>query len=740
MPGRDGWVAFAFPLPTGVLSSVLSAYDHWNSSLQTLVLGFVVEVQDNARMGTLKDARVVSKMIMREDIHILCSQLPPPTTLADRGYSQSTVLGLMPRHALSYDNVGLFPPLQPVLVSSIGSSVLGVTTLLMLGLEDEFRKSVREHDSIDVQSIFCLYFTSNIKHMKVVRMIESGDVFRVPPGQAFELDGDVIPTEKLLRVCPSSSSLVGPSRGCVSHYLAQQRVLDFTSNSIYKMQSLFMQQDPDTSARTLLAWARAAQVGPASEDTLLVNHTHSVGREYEVNSRYRQGYLLTPAMPVPVGAVGRVNRQVAQHTILAASACLHTANTRAPLDGAYMVVVPRSLPVQVQDFVDSPYWGRLFALAFRDLLGLREGEVYVNETSATWYPTQNATRFNIHIVLPFVTPQESQRLTAVLNYATSPFMDRLRGMVAANFKRYFNTSKPSWRTVHDFSARFEPTPLTSPTQKRSTCAARVTPHTYSDVNNADNAALEVADGNGTAYVGRMVQLTGELPIEEFCGASEKELLKLLKDRFSPAFAAASEGTVQNIQPTALVTLSDEEEICGSARTRRLLQRDIIQVIIEVVLIPKNPDSPMIIRTTTELSNLGVRRIFIEPTRIVNITTLSAGADWVKEGEYYVPPLPTSPENIFNDTLYRNNIINNSGLKPETTSTLSIQQELFLFLNVICMVLLALHLAALVLLFGHDNYQRQEINSNYQTQFVEYEQIQSSCHSQTPSNFYVDNHL
>mgnify|MGYP000566017252 CR=1 FL=1 len=748
MSGRDGWVTFALPLPAGTIGRVLESYDRWNSTAQTLVLAFVVEVLDPARTdgGTIKDAKFVSKMIMPADVRVLCERARNSLLQADN-YSQSVVLGLMPQYARIHD-----PPLPAMLESSITESVLGLTTLLLLGATDVFLDPARRHESVDVETIFGVYCTSNIKRLKLEQMLTNGAVFRVAAGRSFETEGGVEPTAALLRLCPwfdTSKALQQRASGCVSHYLARARVLDFVGNTVYRPESLYAPLDPDAGATALGSWARAARLEAgglsARKSALLYNHSRTVGARYDVNSRFRQAYLVSPAMP---GSKPHA-RLVAQHRILATSACTHTAAERAVRTGAYAVVVPSLLPMGVGEFRDVPYWGRLYAAAFRELLGLYAHEVYVDTSSAVWLPDAHATLFHVHIVLPSARNGSALRLAAALNIGysdddkdthkthsnasahTQPriknntnnkdhltvtrrdsdddlgfFRWRVLALVRSEFAPHLiNVSSERGGGV--FVVAHAPSPrLTEP--EAASCAARITQQTFTDVNNADNTVLALAssrdiDQNSSLAPlgpGRMIQITAELTVDEFCSLSGDEVLVLIKTRFRDAFIVASSGSVQSIEPTAFVVMSDGQ--CDEGRRRRrLLQAPdsrYVELLAEIVLFPARAIGVMLITTTLELSTLGVQRLFIEPTFITNSTVLSTGLDWIQDGIYFVPPPPVPPVT----TPPPPATLNTTSPRFLDTGALEAALTLFRVANVACMVLFVLHTLAVVLVFGIDH--------------------------------------
>lgn len=705
VPGREGWVTFALPLPTGTIERVLKSYDLWNSTVQTLVLAFVVEVQDPARTdgGTIKDAKLVSKMIVPADVHALCEAESDSLLQAD-SYSQSMVLGMMPHHATTHDAVGRFPPLSPVFSSNVMGSVFGVTTLLLLGSSSVFNKPARRHESIDVENIFGIYFTSNIKRLKVGQMLADGSVFRVPVGGAMETEGDVQPTEALLRLCPWSNTSEVPAtaastqqqrvRGCVSHYLARARVLDFVSNSVYRIESLYAPLEVDGGAAALGSWAHASELTTGdmtpARIAMLYNHSRSVGARYNVNSRFRQAYLMSATLPAGDGQ----SRVVAQHRVIASSACVHTAADRAVRTGAYMVVVPSVLPVGVGVFLDTPYWGRLYASAFRELLGLYAHEVYANVSSAVWAPATQVTLFNVHIVLPAARRDRAESLVVALN--TGLLRWRVLTLVRNEFARYSINVSSVASAVAFVTAHTPDTHTTSPS-----CAARVVAQTFTDVNNADTIALMYSEQNSSLPsqgLARMLQTTVALGVDEFCSASgEEEVLALLKARFSAAFIIASEGSVRAIEPTGVVIMSDAE--CNSdPQMRRLLQAtSTVVVLAEVLLFPTSTARQIEITTTEELRLLGMSRVLIEPTSIVNTTILTAGADWIRDGMYYIPPTPVVPQTAIQTPSVNTTRANDTA--PVDVGALEAAQTLFRMINVLCMVLFVMHTLTIVLVFG-----------------------------------------
>ena len=747
LAGREGWVTFALPLPTGTIGRVLESYDRWNSTAQTLVLAFVVEVRDPARIdgGTIKDAKLVSKMIRPVDVRALCER-PRNSSLQGDGISQSVVLGLLPQYAKTHD-----PPLPPLLESSIAESVLGLTTLLLLGSSDVFLEPARRHESVDVETIFAVYFTSNIKRLKLEQMLADDTVFRVPTGRSFETEGGVEPTAQLLQLCPWADTSNAPeqrARGCISHYLARGGVLDFVGNTVYRPESLYAPLDPDAGAAALGSWARAARLDAgdlsASRRALLYKHSRTVGARYNVNTRFRQAYLVSPAMP---GSKPQ-DRLVAQHRILATSACIHTAAELAVRTGTHAVVVPSLLPMGVSEFRDTPYWGRLYASAFRELLGLSAHEVYANASSAVWLPATHATLFHVHIVLPFARNDSALRLAATLN-------TRYANDSAAIPSKHSNTTQPTsnnyqnhsnithidsdddlgffgWRVLVLVRIKFAPYFINVSSARggavfvvahapsagegegkvegKPSCAARMMPQTFTDVNNADNTALALArvldsDRNSSLVArggGRMVQITTVLPLGEFCSSSEDEVLALLKTKFTDAFFVASSGAVHSIEPTAIVVMSEGQ--CDDERQRRLLQASsssTVELLAEIVLFPARAKDAMLITTTLELSKLGVLRLLIEPTSIVNATVLSTGPDWIRDGKFFVPPQPvvTPPPAPGSTPPAKLNVT--APVFPDT-GALETAHTLFLITNVACMVLFVVHTLLVVLVFGIDH--------------------------------------
>lgn len=238
---------------------------------------------------------------------------------------------------------------------------MGLMSLVVLGNPDFFAAPQNMHYSIEIQTIFTMYFISRTKRDRVLNMIADNKAFQGQDTRQWPTGTRLIPSEDLLRVCPLH--LVKGLFGCMSRYEVLDRVYDFTTNAAYtamppRMHYNFSDAE-GISANIDADWAQLREDSSEFEDKMVVNHVRTLGQYFDLNGRYRNAIVMNNDVPWRKSDIEGINAtsyiQNAAHSISAVLARIATGPAGALVQTKIIVVVPSYLPHSIHALKDVPY-------------------------------------------------------------------------------------------------------------------------------------------------------------------------------------------------------------------------------------------------------------------------------------------------------------------------------------------------------------------------------------------------
>jgi hypothetical protein len=200
-------------------------------------------------------------------------------------------------------------------VSSIASNVV---TLLVKGDATTLDQDFAVDYSIEVEDMISIHFLENSKHAQVAQMIQDGTAFKKVKDPNSVTMLRLQPTEELLGLCPIQA--MEGIYGCVTRLDVNERVNDYRTNSVIS----FAPNSTNTKEEMqddVSSWIGELLGGSDFVKTLGRNHSGVMIDKYQLNSRYRKGYMIKPTVPwrqTDMDQSSMINGlDLSQHTITA---------------------------------------------------------------------------------------------------------------------------------------------------------------------------------------------------------------------------------------------------------------------------------------------------------------------------------------------------------------------------------------------------------------------------------------
>ena len=457
--GAGNQVYFIFPLPTGFWSE--EQLDSTSLLSKFLFLDFMISAFDAA------GKRVYDRVQTRTQITRLSVAAQCETQQITAGITDimeiDLFLGLAPSDALFDESLvqalditsGNGPTNMVREQSSTASNVL---TMLIKGAPETFAQSYASEYALEVEDMVTLHFIDAAKKATVENLINLGLAFETYAPAGSESLMRMRPTQALLELCPVHATK--DTFGCITRRDIQERMHDVVTQSVFK----FSPHNATVRDDTFDAAGRWLQTVLGASDfayELGRSHAQVMTDRFQLEDRYRLGYLLKPTIPwrqteMDQQGVASV-LELSQFSLTAVMVAFdqNVGETYSPTTQVSMQV---TLPMPSGEFGVNAALQQELAAAYADTLGLGSESVAVDEsgggrrrllslsenTHEAWARGGKDTQLDINIELSLTDKNSAQDVAEALRTAlsdpTSDIATTLRHRVARITARHASGS------------------------------------------------------------------------------------------------------------------------------------------------------------------------------------------------------------------------------------------------------------------------------------------------------------
>ena len=295
--GPGGSVQFTFPLEDTVWSAADLADDA--RLRQSLFIDFMVSVIDKNGKRLVTNLQT-STVLQRSSILSMCTDTVELESLFTDLVTVDVFLGLVGQdedfdEALvkNEDVIGQASPQN--MRSDVSSKASNVMTVLVKGAASTFDEAHAREYTVAVEDIITMHFLSADKVEVVRQLMDTGEAFRQVAGSDAELSTvKLVPSEDLLELCPFK--IIAGRFGCVSRREVTARSIDAMSTSVVNIAPNDATDLLNVSTQAG-AWTSHLLGGSEYATQLGFNHSSIMNRRYNLNARYRRGFMISPTTP-----------------------------------------------------------------------------------------------------------------------------------------------------------------------------------------------------------------------------------------------------------------------------------------------------------------------------------------------------------------------------------------------------------------------------------------------------------
>lgn len=260
---------------------------------------------------------------------------------------------------------------EPVHLSRDVSTTAGnILTMILRGRDDVFSREYSRDYSIEIDDYITVYFLSLEKKQQVDSLVAAGRAVeqQVVPGSISELN--LRPTEELLSLCPLQA--MKGAMGCITRYEVKSRQFDRRTNSIVAIAP----DDEDDYAATMndaAIWTQLTLGDTTFANNMGSRHADAMNQEFNLNSRYRKGFLISPVVPwrkSELRAEGFENEIGLSQYSMSFVMIAFDQNVGISFEPVAQVAIPGKLPITADDFTQNLDLQNALASAYAQGLGL----------------------------------------------------------------------------------------------------------------------------------------------------------------------------------------------------------------------------------------------------------------------------------------------------------------------------------------------------------------------------------
>jgi len=379
--GMGGSIQFTLPLPEDAWDfDALTSENAFFS--KNVYIDFMLMVSDKNGKKSMSNMQTQT-VIKSSSIRRLCQEERVSSNIEDI-FEVDMFLGLASNEsdfdASLVQNLDITHQNSSASMSrDISSKTSNVVTVLFRGDPQLFAQKYAAEYTLAVEDIITLHFLNLDKKAEAEELIAAGLAFT----QTNTLAGNrnslttmkLEPSRALLEICPLQARR--GMFGCIARREIRQRTLEFQTNSIV---SLTGRSDEDEifSHKRAGLWAQKNFGGSRFMKDLASNHSKIMRARYQLNSRFRKGFLISPTVPWRQADLDAQNStsifDLAQHSITTILVALDT-NMGQEYEATITLTVPMQLPLSATQIMENQV---MLAAAYALGAGLDASNVYVD--------------------------------------------------------------------------------------------------------------------------------------------------------------------------------------------------------------------------------------------------------------------------------------------------------------------------------------------------------------------------
>ena len=295
--GPGGSIQFTFPLDDSVWSIADLADD--SRLRKSLFIDFMVAVVDKDGKKLVTNLKTAT-VLQRTSILTMCTDTVELESSIEELLTLDVFLGLVGRDedfdSALVKNEDVTRQTTPQdLRRDISSKASNVMTVLVKGDASTFDEAYAREYTLAVEDIITLHFLSADKLAAVRVLMADGAAFTQVRGLPSDLSiMRLEPSDALLELCPLQA--IAGRYGCITRREVAARDIDSRATSIVNIAPNDATDLFNVSTRAG-AWA-ANLLGDSEFATQLgFNHSTIMNQRYNLNARYRRGFMISPTTP-----------------------------------------------------------------------------------------------------------------------------------------------------------------------------------------------------------------------------------------------------------------------------------------------------------------------------------------------------------------------------------------------------------------------------------------------------------
>ena len=313
---------------------------------------------------------------------------------------------------------------------------------LMLRIDDEvLNESGMDSYTIEVVTIFTMYFISNVKKESMVRLLNTGRGFT-----QFE-DGSINPDDDLLRICPLDR--IRGVYGCIARFEVLSGLHEFEGTSVLSI-------DPDEEICNLASetWAQAQRTASMSSVHAVSTHANRVRGNYSIDAKTRQAFLISQDVPWSeaefINDASLSYLQYPQHSISIFSVNLHIADHTRPVS-AQRITLSISTRLSENLALFSNYDAQVRIVRIQQVRSVISTVTGVHIDNIELRPDITHTLLAIVLSIPHhKSPYQEQRVRRLGEHLLRPGTN-VRVRVEAMFAQVIETWLPDYQIGSEFA-------------------------------------------------------------------------------------------------------------------------------------------------------------------------------------------------------------------------------------------------------------------------------------------------
>lgn len=632
-------MVYIFPLGINALSPALSLYDVSSVISQKLYFDFILNMRNVEENKNMYERISTVSEITWNRLALQCSNAEISASLFDT-VRMDIVGGLLEDPTDINSTVSYFkdikmqvtdtecdeknPETRCMQTPKLG---MGSITMLLLGEDDAFSVNGKTMFNIRADTVFSIYFLSELKKLAVKNLISKQRAFVFRPGETMETATSLNPSEELLKICPLA--LVPGSYGCISRYEIENGVLDFQTSSIAEFH-------PDRSNTTiydaaLQDWVHVAGFGTSEyAEQIVNNHAKIVSREFSINDRYRKAFLVSPQLPWLERELKAENitsfPETVQDTMTFVLAEIDSEFHSPPKASHYTLNLLVKVPMNCSIFSTSSVLQDMYKDTFGYTLGINHAMISLSHAESA---TADECLYHVNIELPYSKKDralvQGTKMTQKLSTPKSVLSMRIKRslmrrisdlearsdisllhegisedsfeVVSVALATNAETGNYGMRRLLFANTQLSANPMIdNKNQTRSEFIVR----RYKNTNGADvltrMISSRIQNQQKDAPVGekntdkdsRMAMLEMRIKPEIACSQNETLIMNYVQSSADKGISGSASTSLSRVTPTAFVVLDDD--LCNSYRNggqRRLLQtQQSVTTYLEMVFTRK----------------------------------------------------------------------------------------------------------------------------------------------------------